>query len=498
MSSNSDKSFPVGSRIILHGLQKGAQYNGRIGIVKSCLSSESSSSAGRQTVYIPDESKSLNIKPFNLKYEPRPIDSLSVREMKTILLASRCEKDGKLDDEISGMDKSQLRSYIVEQVGSSSGETMAKFLAEAYAADEAPPAPSAKNNQNSNISQQMENVNPAQLRQQAAMMKTMTADQIRGLNPQMAGMSDSQIAMSISQMEMMASNPEMMKTAMDQMKGMSSEDVARAQQLAAGGGAGAAFPSPDNAAQQMANMTPDQMRQQAAMMKSMDPATIRSMNPQMSQMTDEQIKMAAQQMEMMASNPEMMQQVTDQLKGMSPEDVKELQNLQKELGAGGDGASDPASMIANMDAGKLKKTMEILKRNPAMLRSMMASSSPAMSQQAENLSDEQLQKTIETFSNMDEKQIKAALGFMSGMSKISKPFINGYSALNGMLFGKLNKIILFLCVIGFVMLLQRFGIISSDVSSKVGKSTVETLLNSEGDTTGYDTSQNVEDEFSEF
>ena len=65
---------------------------------------------------------------------------------------------------------------------------------------------------------------PEQLKQQAAMLKSMSYDQLRATNPQMANMTDSQIQMSIQQLEMMANNPAMVKMAADQMKNMNEDD----------------------------------------------------------------------------------------------------------------------------------------------------------------------------------------------------------------------------------------------------------------------------------
>jgi hypothetical protein len=87
------------------------------------------------------------------------------------------------------------------------------------------------------------------------------------------------------------------------------------------------------AQQQMANMNPDQLRQQASMMRSMRPAQLRSMNPQMAGMSDAQIQQAISQMEMMAENPAMMQMAANQMKNMTPTQMEQMRQMQMGAGA---------------------------------------------------------------------------------------------------------------------------------------------------------------------
>jgi hypothetical protein len=53
---------------------------------------------------------------------------------------------------------------------------------------------------------------------------------------------------------------------------------------------------------QMADADPEQLKAQARMMKNMDKNTVRRMNPQFANMSDQELDMMATQMEMMASN----------------------------------------------------------------------------------------------------------------------------------------------------------------------------------------------------
>merc|ERR1740124_656166 len=130
-------------------------------------------------------------------------------------------------------------------------------------------------------------------------------------------------------------------------------------------------------------------------MKSMDPATLRRMNPAMANWSDTQIQMAITQMDMMASNPDMMKTVTEQMKNMKPEEIQKMQaeamagpgNLDN--GAAGGMPQDPMQMLQNAD--------------PALMKNMIRSANPSM---GDKISDDQISKTMEMFASMDEKKIE--------------------------------------------------------------------------------------------
>ena len=67
---------------------------------------------------------------------------------------------------------------------------------------------------------------------------------------------------------------------------------------------------------QMADADPEQLKAQARMMKNMDKNTVRRMNPQFANMSDQELDMMATQMEMMASNPQMMKSAMQMMGGM--------------------------------------------------------------------------------------------------------------------------------------------------------------------------------------
>lgn len=115
---------------------------------------------------------------------------------------------------------------------------------------------------------------------------------------------------------------------------------------------------------QFENMTPQQLRQQAQMMRSMPPSQLRTMDPQLAGMTDSQIQQAASQLEMMASNPQMMHRMREQMKNMTPQQRQQYEQMMgrngaaggRAAGAGGTNANqNPQDMLANMDPEQLRQ-----------------------------------------------------------------------------------------------------------------------------------------------
>ena len=163
MSSSSPSSFPVGSSVLLQNLIKGAQFNGKKGIVKSQLNTTS----GRQEVYVFEAQKSMSIKPTNLQYEPRDLASLSVREMKSILSYSSSTNGGDGDEsDWAGLDKDELRTRVKDVIGSSAEEEdgieIASWVAKANEPKNIPPSSSMATGSNAGNSTSF---NSSQLRQ---------------------------------------------------------------------------------------------------------------------------------------------------------------------------------------------------------------------------------------------------------------------------------------------------------------------------------------------
>lgn len=189
-------SFPIGSSVFLQNL-KSEQYNDKKGIVRS----RPDPTSGRQEVYIFELEKSMSIKPINIKYEPRDIGSLSISEMKGVLL-SACSKK---EEELSGLSKDDLQKMVADVT--TNPEELAAMVAKANEPKTTPVAANSSSSNGSFTSEQlkqatdrMSSMNPDQLRQQAATMKAMGPAALRNMNPQMAHMTDDQINMAISQL----------------------------------------------------------------------------------------------------------------------------------------------------------------------------------------------------------------------------------------------------------------------------------------------------------
>lgn len=443
--------FPVGTRVVLKGLVKAPELNGQVGVVKSGLT------AGRQNVLLESSETPVALKVSNLSFEGRTLDSLSIKELKAILLS----RSHATDVGLNGLDKKDL-VMKVQALKDSTPENLAQWISEAQVNN----GTKAKLNtaaaaQKANVdpmqaANQLSNMNPEQLRQQARMMRTMDPDTIRRMNPQLAHMTNAQIQAAANQMDMLANNPSMMKMATDQMKNMSPEEIQRMQNQAQGGGAAPTptmapatqMPMPptanstSQAADMMANMTPEQLKQQADMFESMSPDAIRQMNPQVAHMTDDQIQMAATQFRMMADNPEMMKMAMDQMKNLSPEEIEDIRNGKAPPTVDPMMGGDPSQIMANMDKKQLKSMLKTMKQNPEMLKQFAASS---------GMSEQQLAQGMEMFADMEDDKLDMALGMMQRVQKAK----DVWSSANSMAGGHLTKILIVLGIV-FILLLANY------------------------------------------
>jgi hypothetical protein len=431
------KAFPLQSKVILQGLSKAPEYNGKTGIVMSTIKD------GRQQVLV--GKKFLGLKPSNMTYQLRPVDSLSMQELKKILK----EKDESLN--LSGMDVSDLR----RDVGSMEPEIAFEYLAVANSKEfiekekakeqQAQESHKTMKSQADKISQ----MSPDQLRRQARMMRTMPPDQIRKANPQLRHMTDAEIEAAATQMEQMADNPELVRMAAEQVKNMSPEEYRKTQQQqlrqkrqpgnAAASRNGARTAAPGN---QLDSMTPEQLKQQAEVMRRMTPQQIRQMNPQLATLTDEQIEQSVQQMEQMASNPAMFEMAKNQMKGMSPDGIANMN------AAGGMPAGmDPSKILETMDGKQLKEMIKMMKENPEALKQMGGQG-------------EQMMKALQMFDGMDEKQLDAAVNMMKGVQKVTAPVRNAYAKVNGLCGGHLMKalVLIVLIYVGMFIYLRYFAV----------------------------------------
>ena len=493
-------TFAVGHRVVLQGLKGAAEHNGKVGVVQSDLNA-----GGRHEVELVGDSsdggkKILGIKPVNLMFEPRPLESLSVAELKFLLTSSSATSTIS-PKEFTGMDKSDLRNRVSQSVATDPNE-LAKLLSKRArpqgndsstnkkksSSKKRNVATSAASGQHHQAAEQISNMSPEQLMQQAQMMRSMDKATLRQMNPQMGGMSDAQIEMAIQQLEMMAMNPDMVKQAADQMKNMSAEEFEQQkQQVMGGGGAGATAGSVDPG-----NMSPEQLRQQAKLMRTMDPDSIRRMNPALANATDDMIRMAADQMEQMAENPEMMKFAKEQMKNMSPEDMMKMQQsgaLGAGAGGGGTGGGvNPTQMLKDMKPEQLKQMVRMMKQNPEMMKQMLPGGGMGMG-------EDQINKTIEALGNMDEAQLEKTLQAAQMFQTYTEPIQNAWNKANAVFCGQLRRILMLLFSLGMAMLF-RYLFLSSASTDPSSAATVESNIGV-GDA-GDVPVMGEQDEFSEF
>mmetsp|Transcript_2194 Transcript_2194/g.3997 ORF Transcript_2194/g.3997 Transcript_2194/m.3997 type:complete len:547 (-) Transcript_2194:74-1714(-) len=489
-------SFPVGACVVLQNLVGAAQYNDKNGIVKSKLSSNgrqevyvfgvNKSMAIKPTNmrYLPRELSSLSV--------PEMKGVLAASGSSTEDELSGMEKDilkGMVSEVTTSPEElAKLIAKANEPASDIPTPRSNKSTAQ-------PSPPNINSSQLRQGAERMSSMTPDQLRQQAATMRAMGAATLRATNPAMAALTDEQINMSISQMEAMANNPQMMKMAMDQMKNMSESDLDAAvkQDLAAKRSspssssnnnvatanatysdvtsptavpaANTSVPdiSPDQfktASQQMASMSPDQLKQQATMLRGMSKETLRRTNPFMAKMSDAEIEMAIQQMESMASNPDMLKMAGEQLKNMSPEQFEQMKKMAGGAGGGGAGMmgssagnnatasaatdapvggfpTDPSQMMETLlsNPDQLNSMVKMMKQNPDMMKQMIAAQFGGGSegQGGDTAKVEQMEKAIDQFAQMDDKQLERYLKVANTAQTVTKPVLNAFKATKNVL-----------------------------------------------------------------
>ena len=146
--------------------------------------------------------------------------------------------------------------------------------------------------------------------------------------------------------------------------------------------------------------SPDQMRQNAAMIRK-NPALVKKSNPQFAKMSNEELMQMADQMEKMAEDPDMYKQVSEQVNSMTPQERADIAKMQKDgtlpkapLGGSAADAVPQESQIASM--------AKMLKTNPVLFKKMMKQQGGMFA----NQTDEQIDSYIQQLSQMDEKQLK--------------------------------------------------------------------------------------------
>jgi len=304
----------------------------------------------------------------------------------------------------------------------------------------------------------------------------------------MATLSDAQINMAITQMEAVANNPSQLKMAADQMKDMSESELRQAvdqSPLVSNNSNNVSKSQFQQATQQMSSMSPTQLRQQAQMLKSMPLDTLRKTNPQMANMTDEQIQMSIAQLEQMAENPEMVKMAADQMKNMTAEQYESMKNMMggglnnngslsnagsNNTAAAGMGAglpTDPSKMLEALLSSpeQLNSIVKTMKQNPEMMKQMMGS---AMGGGGEGNKDsdagggndarrEQMEKAIDSFSEMDEKKLERYLKVANTVQSVAKPVLTVFDKLKrtlGVSTKTLAVLINLMFFVGFVLLVR--------------------------------------------
>jgi hypothetical protein len=280
--------------------------------------------------------------------------------------------------------------------------------------------------------------------------------------------------MAIAQMESVASDPNQLKMAAEQMKNMNEEDLRRAMNLGGGTSSSSSSSSSpsthtpltsnasstsnnnkpvaisktqfEQAAKQMSSLSPTQLRQQAAMLRSMPYDTLRKTNPPMAHMTDLQIEMSITQLEQMAENPELMKMAADQMKSMTEEQYESMKQIMLGGGGGGgdgDGSETAYSTTSGVGGGannimegllsnpeQLNSIVRTMKKNPELLKQVMVSQIGGGGGDGPNnnkVSDkqkEQLNKAIDSFVQMDDEKMERYLSMANGVQRrIVKPMV---------------------------------------------------------------------------
>lgn len=480
-SSTAPKAFPVKCKVILHGL-KAAEFNDKVGVIQGPVNEE-----GRQSVFVEELDKTVALKLSNLKYQPRPLSSLSNKELKNILRFK--QKVLKFQ----GFDRTDLEAALKEITEDELEIAEALALANAGGGGNTSNDNETASGASASTASldQLDQMNPDMLRQQAQMMKSMPPSTIRQMNPAFASMSDAQIRQAAAQMEMMANNPSMMQQAKQQMKNMTPAQKKQYEQMMAQqtGGAAAGAATSTNPAMQspqdrLANMTPEQLQQQAQAMRSMPKDMLRQMNPQLKNMTDAQIDQAAAQMEMMASNPELMKMANEQMKNLSPQQMEEMM---KSGGAAGDPSTlnpmamgmgnnnnknaqqditmDPTKMLETMEPKQIKEMMNMLKNNPEMLNTMAAQS---------GMPKDGLEKMLNMFSDMSDEQLESSLKTMAKFQKYTQGVKDIWKKGDDLVGGNLKKVLIVGGILFVVFIaLYLLGGESPEVASKTATKIIQ-------------------------
>jgi hypothetical protein len=207
--------LPVGTRVVLHGLQAAPQFNGKTGTVKSGVNEK-----GRQNVLVDGEEKALLLRPTNLQPESRALEDLSASELKAVLCAK-----GVGPETTNELGQDRLLELVEEHVmpdddlallcAQGAQGVPAALKAEQEQAKAA--AARAAASRNAAVAKMEQAMNPDILRNQAKQLRAMTPAEVRQKVPNMADLSDEQILKAADEMEQMANDPAMRQRQLDEM-----------------------------------------------------------------------------------------------------------------------------------------------------------------------------------------------------------------------------------------------------------------------------------------
>jgi hypothetical protein len=155
-------------------------------------------------------------------------------------------------------------------------------------------------------------------------------------------------------------------------------------------------------------------------------------------------------MDMLASNPTMMKMATEQMKNLSPDDIKALQEQRMPVGTMG-AEMDPIAFLSKTSGKQVKEMLQTAKANPDVLRAV----APTADQQ-------QLQGWIDRIGSMDESTLD---------SYVVRPIWGAYQKANRAFAGHLLKIIGLLPIV--VFLFQRYGRRITDKVIETGEVSTE-------------------------
>lgn len=395
MTESSEVKYPPASRIILKDLVGAKEYNGRVGIVQSKPNPET----GRYQVVIlptPEERaklqppKMMAIQSKNMKWQPRPLESLNKVEMQRMLLFKKFQNKVNEATELKDMSDEGLRSMMNTVIDSE--DDIPLLLAHTIASQSPPPNANAA----ARMRQQVQQMNPEALLQQAKMMKSTDPQTLRERVPHFRNLTDEQIKQAADQMEQMAKNPQQFQGMKNQFSKMSPQGMSR---MAMGGNPGQ-MPSMQQGMQSLAQMSPAQLLAQAKRLKQMDVADLRRMNPAWARMTDEQIQQSLDQMELMAKQPQMMEQMKQQMNRLNPAELEKLRTMARS-------GQIPSGATPGLGGMGGSGAMPDMKTPPTMAKDQ----DDANEDEGETLTDEQIQMSMEMFDKMEEKQSGNGFGF---------------------------------------------------------------------------------------